>query len=105
MREEHITIHTKNGPHEISRDGFIRWLCLLEIVEKTEEKAKDLKINLDHYDWIKPVDFKRYIRERFKSMEIDLEYEENNNNVTLQHFNNIPHTQEYHSQTYQKQIF
>jgi hypothetical protein len=105
MKDKQITIQTKNGNHKMSREGFIRWLCLIEIVEKTEEKAKELKINLDNYDWVKPVDFKKYIRERFKSMEIDLEYEEKNNNPTLKHFNNTHHTQEYYSQTYQKQTF
>ena len=105
MREEQITINTKNGPHAMCRDEFIRWLCLIEIVEKTEEKAKELKINLDNYDWVRPVDFKKYMRDRFKSMEIDLEYEEKNSavSVSLSHFNSIPHIQECHSQTYQKQ--
>lgn len=104
MREEQITINTKNGPHKMHRDEFIRWLCLIEIVEKAEEKAKELKINLDNYDWVRPVDFKKYMKDRFKSMEIDLEYEEKNSKVSLNHFNSIPHTQEYHSPTYQKQI-
>lgn len=104
MKEEDIKINTKNGVHEMSRDSFIRWLCLVEIIEKTEEKAKDLKINLDNYDWIKPVDFKKYIKARFKSMEIDLEYEEKNSGFKLNHFNNTHHTQEYYSPTYQKQI-
>ncbi len=104
MKDKYVTINTKNGEHKINRDGFIRWLCLIEIIEKAEEKAKELKINLDNYDWVRPVDFKKYIKDRFKSMEIDLEYEEKNNDVSIEHFNNIHHTQEYHSPTYQKQI-
>ena len=95
---EKLTINTKNGPFEMEKDTFIRWLCLVEIIEKTEEKAKDLKIDLDEYDWVKPVDFKKYIKARFKGMEIDLEHEEKNS------FSNTHHIQEYRSQTYQKQI-
>jgi hypothetical protein len=95
---ETLTINTKNGPFDMGKDEFIRWLCLVEIIEKTEEKAKDLKINLDEYDWVKPVDFKKYINARFKSMEIDLEYEEKNS------ISNIHHIPECHSRTYQKQI-
>jgi hypothetical protein len=100
-----MTIKTKNGDYNISREGFIRWLCLLEIVEKTEEKARELKVNLDNIDWVKPVAFKKYMSERFKSMEIDLDAEEGgiSRNLDYNPLNNIPRIQEYHSQTYQTQ--
>jgi hypothetical protein len=96
-----VIIETSKGKEEMSRDTFIRWLCLVEIVEMAEEKGKELKINLDNFDWVKPVDFKKYISERFKTMEVDLEREELNS-IGI---NNIHHTQEYHLQTYQKQTF
>ncbi len=99
---DNVTIETKNGNHAMSRDSFIRWLCLVEIVEKTEEKAKELKIDLDKFDWVKPVDFKKYINERFKSMEMDLDADEK---ASLKKFSNIHHIQEYRSQTYQTQTF
>ena len=106
---KNIIIKTKKETHQMDKDSFIRWLCLLEIVQKTEEKAEELKIDLDKIDWVKPVAFKKYINERFKSMEIDLEAEEKSGDIKLCYIddliNNTHHTQEYHSQTYQKQTF
>ena len=58
---KNIIIETKKGNHQMDKDSFIRWLCLLEIVQKTEEKAEELKIDLDKIDWVKPVAFKKYI--------------------------------------------
>ena len=99
-----ISIETKNGIHEMDKDTFIRWLCLAEMIQITEQKAKELKINLEKYDWIKPVAIKKYMSERFKSMEIDLEADERNEKLKLNTINNSPHIVKYHSQTYQKQI-
>ena len=96
-----ITIETKNGLHKMDKDTFIRWLCLAEMIQITEEKAKDLKIDLEKYDWIKPIAIKKYMSERFKSMEIDLEADEKNDKLKL--INNTPHTAKYNSQTYRKQ--
>jgi hypothetical protein len=100
-----MIIETKNGNHNMSREEFIRWLCLLEIVDKTEEKARELKVDLDKIDWVKPVAFKKYIKDRFKSMEIDLVAEEGGigRNLDYNSLSNIPRIQEYHSQTYQTQ--
>lgn len=102
---KNVIINTNNGEYSISKDGFIRWLCLLEIVEKTEEKAAQLKINLDNIDWVKPVAFKKYMTERFKSMEIDLDAEERGAGRDSYYtpLNNIPRIQEYCSQTCQTQ--
>ena len=106
---KNIIIETKKGNHQMDKDSFIRWLCLLEIVQKTEEKAEELKVDLDKIDWVKPVAFKKYITERFKSMEIDLEAEERSGDIKLHYMNNaisnIPHIRECHSQTYQTQTF
>jgi disulfide oxidoreductase YuzD len=82
--------------YNMNKDTLIRWLCLMEIIQKTEQKAKELSLNLDKIDWIKPVAFKKYMSERFKSMEIDLEAEE-------RELNNSRHIPKYCSQTYQKQ--
>lgn len=95
-----ISIETSNGIHKMNKDTFIRWLCLAEMIQITEEKARELNINLEQYDWIKPIAIKKYMNERFKSMEIDLDAEER---CSKPQINNIPHTVEYHSPTYQKQ--
>jgi hypothetical protein len=95
IMENNIVIKTSDGTvHDMSKDTFIRWMCLVELVDIAEEKAKDLKIDLDKYEWIKPLEFRKYINARFKSMEVDIEAEENSKNRFLK-FNNTPHTPEY----------
>lgn len=87
---------TFKNKFKMNKDTLIRWLCLMEIIQKTEEKAKELNVDLDKIDWIRPVAFKKYMNERFKGMEIDLEAEE-------RELNNSRRTLKYYSQTYQKQ--
>jgi hypothetical protein len=97
---KNIFIETSNKTHKMNKDTFIRWLCLAEMIQITEEKARELNINLEKYDWIKPIAIKKYMSERFKGMEIDLEAEEK---CSTPQINNIHHTAKYHSPTYQKQ--
>lgn len=95
-----VIIDTKNGKCEMEKETFIRWLCLLEIVQKAEEKAEELKLDLDKIDWVKPVAFKKYMQERFRTMEIDLEADEKKGYIKLEYglenINNNHHIQEYH---------
>jgi desulfoferrodoxin (superoxide reductase-like protein) len=97
MEEEQIKITTSKGvDHNMSKDTFIRWLCLLEIVELAEEKAVDLKMDLEKIDWVKPLAFKKYIVERFKSMEVDLEAEaESKKKIQKNIFNSTRRIPEY----------
>jgi hypothetical protein len=99
-----VVIETSNGNHEMDRDTFIRWLCLVEMVQLTEEKAKELNIDLEKYDWVKPIAIKKYMTEKFKNMEIDLEALEKNKTLKLTYINSNRRTAKYHSPTYQKQI-
>jgi hypothetical protein len=95
MNDE-IVVKTKKGTvHKMSKDTYIRWLCLVEIIQLTEEKAVDLKIDLDRYDWVRPIEFKKYMNERFKGMEVDFEAELNSNSIRL-NANSIHHIPEYH---------
>jgi hypothetical protein len=96
-----ISIETNKGIHNMSKDTFIRWLCLAEMIQITEQKAKQLNIDLEKYDWIKPIAIKKYMNERFKGMEIDFEAGEKDIRSKI---NNIHHTVKCHSQTCQKQI-
>ena len=92
-----IVVKTQNGTeHKMDKDTYIRWLCLVEIVELTEEKARDLKVDLDKYDWIRPIEFKKYINERFKSMEVDFEAEQSSKIKLHKNLSNILRTPEYH---------
>jgi len=96
--EEEIKITTNNGvEHNMSKDTFIRWLCLLEIVQLAEEKAVELKLDLEKVDWVKPLAFKKYIGERFKGMEVDIEAESQSRNIFQRiKTNSTHHTPEYH---------
>ena len=78
-----IKFKTKEGDLEMTKDTFIRWMCLVELVRLTEEKAEELKLDLDKYDWVKPIAFKKYINDRFKSMEVDIEAEANSKKPLL----------------------
>jgi hypothetical protein len=98
-----IVIETKNGNHVMEKETFIRWLCLVEMVQLTEEKARELNVDLDKYDWIKPIAIKKYMTEKFKNMEIDLQAVEKNKTLKLKYINNTRHTAKCHSPTYQKQ--
>lgn len=100
--EDNITIKTSDGTeHDMTKDTFIRWMCLIELVQLAEEKAGELKIDLEKYDWVKPLEFRKYINARFKSMEVDIEAEANSRKPMLQptkeaYFSNNPHTQVCH---------
>lgn len=100
--EENIVIKTSDGTeHDMTKDTFIRWMCLIELVQLAEEKAEELKIDLEKYDWVKPLEFRKYINARFKSMEVDIEAEAKSRKNILQpmdksFFSSNPHTQEYH---------
>jgi len=100
--EQKIKFETKEGDLEMTKDTFIRWMCLVELVLLTEEKAEELKLDLDKYDWVKPIAFKKYINDRFKSMEVDIEAEANSKKPLLKpmaklaSISNIHHTPEYH---------
>lgn len=81
--ENKIKFKTKEGDLEMTKDTFIRWMCLVELVLLTEEKAEELKLDLDKFDWVKPIAFKKYINDRFKSMEVDIEAEANSKKPLL----------------------
>jgi hypothetical protein len=95
MKNEKVVIKAKNGEHVMEKDTFIRWLCLIEIIQLAEEKAKDLNVNLENLDWVKPLAFKKYMNERFKSMEIDLMADEKNGYAVLDYVNSSHHIPEY----------
>jgi hypothetical protein len=92
---EKVIIKTSKEEHVMEKDAFIRWLCLIEIVQLAEEKAEDLKVDLEDVDWVKPIAFKKYMNERFKSMEIDLMADEKNGSMVLDYVNNNHHIPEY----------
>jgi hypothetical protein len=51
-------------------DEFTRWMCLVEAFHFIEEKAQDLKVNVDAL--LKPLAIEEYIKERYLSMRHDV---------------------------------
>lgn len=88
-----MTFETKkNGTIDMSRDTFVRWLCLAEAIDVAERKAESLDIDLNSWDWIKPLAFEKYVAERFEGMSLDLKSDEKNNLIgkSFVHYNNPP---------------
>ena len=82
----------KNGTVNMSKETFARWLCLAEAFYIIDKKAEDLNIDLNGKDWVKPLAFEKYIDQRFESMMLDLNHDENKNLLgkTLVHHSNQP---------------
>lgn len=82
----------KNGTVTMDKGTFARWLCLMEGIDVAERKAASLGIDLNGWDWVKPLAFEKYVAERFESMMLDLESDEKNNLIgkSIVHFSHEP---------------
>jgi hypothetical protein len=56
-------------------DEFVRWACLIEGIEKVDDKLQSLGASDSDNSWVKPLAFEKYIKERFHSMKHDLKVE------------------------------
>ncbi len=56
-------------------DEFVRWACLIEGIEKVDDKLQALGAAENDGSWVKPLAFEKYIKERFHSMKHDLKVE------------------------------
>jgi len=93
----YMTFETqKNGKIEMEKFTFVRWLCLVEGIDVAERKASDLGINLDGWDWIKPLAFEKYVAERFEGMTLDLDSDEKNDLVgnSFVHYSHTPESED-----------
>jgi len=53
----------------MASDELARWLCLYEAIDIVTENANKQNIDLNESnDWIKPLSFKTFIKERYFSM-------------------------------------
>jgi hypothetical protein len=69
-----INIAKKDGSIEnMSIDEFSRWMCLAEAFYFIEEKANELKIDIE--TMLKPLAIDAYIKERFDAMKHDVSCE------------------------------
>ena len=75
-----IDIVLKNGTVEtFSADEFSRWACLIEAFELIENKANELKMDIDKL--LKPLAIEMYIKERFPSIRHDIGIEMEMGNI------------------------
>lgn len=75
---KNVSIKTNDKvKHVMSVETYCRWLCLMEAMEYINEKATKLNVDLSKNDkWIKPLEFQKYIKQRFHSMHHDVKIEE-----------------------------
>lgn len=75
---ETIEIQCKNKTHTLKKDEYARWLCLVEAIDLVDRKASELKQDISSDDsWVKPLAFQKYIEQRFETMVLDVNREEN----------------------------
>jgi hypothetical protein len=72
LLEDTVVVRCQDSITSYNLDEYVRWLCLLEAICHIDIKAKEVEINLDDEDWVKPLAFKEYIKERFISMKYDV---------------------------------
>lgn len=70
-----IEIETKKGTVTMTLEEFSRWACLLELVTHVQKFSETKNINLDKFNWIKPLKMQEYIEQRFHSMLHDVKVE------------------------------
>ena len=69
-----IIIERSNGiVEEMSSVSFARWACLVEALEFIQEKAEELKLDVDNF--LKQVAIEHYIEERYPAMLHDVNVE------------------------------
>lgn len=64
-----------------------RWMCLAEAISIVDQKMTDMNVDADEVDWVNPIAFSKYIKERYHSMLYDLKCE-----VTLEQLQQPPIT-------------
>ncbi len=71
-----FTFELKDGTTKVMEfDEFVRWACLIEGIQKVDEKLYKAKIPDSDNRWVKPLAFEKYIKERFPAMKHDLTVE------------------------------
>jgi hypothetical protein len=69
-----VEIVRKSGVVEsMPVEDFTRWMCLMEAFHFIEEKARELKVDVE--EMIKPLAIDDYIKERYPSMLHDVQCE------------------------------
>lgn len=68
-----MVVRNSTGIKSFKLDEYVRWLCLIEAIAHIENKADELKLNLEtEKNWVQPLALQKYIRERYISMKFDV---------------------------------
>jgi hypothetical protein len=59
----------------MSMEEKARWMCLAEAISVVDQKMTDMQVDPDEVDWVNPIAFGKYIKERYHSMLYDLKCE------------------------------
>lgn len=60
----------------MSMEEKARWMCLAEAISVVDQKMTEMNIDADQVDWVNPIAFGKYIKERYHSMLYDLKCED-----------------------------
>ena len=59
----------------MSMEEKARWMCLAEAISVVDQKMTDMQVDPDEVDWVNPIAFGKYIKERYHPMLYDLKCE------------------------------
>ena len=66
---EPVSINLNGEEHNMTLYNAARWMSLIKGIETIDQKAKQLKINLDNdKSWVKPLALQKYIDEETPGM-------------------------------------
>lgn len=68
----------------MSMEEKARWMCLAEAISVVDQKMADMQVDPDEIDWVNPIAFGKYIKERYHSMLYDLKCEIAIENAAIQ---------------------
>jgi hypothetical protein len=66
---------TNSQSINMSMEEKARWMCLAEAISVVDQKMTDMQVDPDEIDWVNPIAFGKYIKERYHSMLYDLKCE------------------------------
>lgn len=75
MKNKKTNKTLQNPSINMSMEEKARWMCLAEAISVVDQKMTEMQVDPDEVDWVNPIAFSKYIKERYHSMLYDLKYE------------------------------
>jgi hypothetical protein len=71
-----IKINRANVTEEMEIDTYVRWLSLMESIYIVSTHGEKIGVNIEKdMNWVKPINFQKYMDDRFVSMKHEVEME------------------------------